>query len=81
MVKPLPLLAVVALELTQIRAEMAAAEYDDKQRHIQEVKFNLGLPLDPIARRRCVAVFTQQRLHAGERIINAIIANGGTVPD
>jgi hypothetical protein len=62
--------SVVSKELALIHAEQAAARWDTKRAFLDELTFNLGLPMDRVRRRRVVAEFTQRMLRIGERIIN-----------
>ena len=62
--------SVISKELVALRAEKAAAEWDTKRAFLDELTFNLGLPMDPIRRRRVMGEFTKRMLRLGERIIN-----------
>jgi hypothetical protein len=62
--------SVVAKELATLRAEKAIAEWKTKQAFMDNLAFNLGMPLTRIRRRRVMEEFTQRMLKIGERIMH-----------
>ena len=58
----------VCKELEIIRAEKAIAAWTEKRDFVDDLQFNLGMPMDRIARRRCVKRFTLTMLRMGEQI-------------
>ena len=58
----------VCKELEIIRAEKTIAAWTEKRDFIDDLRFNLGMPMDRVSRRRCVKRFTLTMLRMGERI-------------
>jgi hypothetical protein len=58
----------VCKELEILRAEKAIAAWTDKRDFLDDLRFNLGMPMDRVSRRRCVKRFTLTMLRMGERI-------------
>lgn len=58
----------VCKELEILRAEKAIAASIEKRDFINDLKFNLGVPMDRVSRRRSVRRFTLTMLRLGEQI-------------
>jgi hypothetical protein len=58
----------VCKELEIIRAEKAIADSNAKRDFIDDLTFNLGLPMKPVLRRKCMKRFTLRMMRMGELI-------------
>tara|TARA_R110000868_G_scaffold320061_1_gene581033 strand:- start:299 stop:583 length:285 start_codon:yes stop_codon:yes gene_type:complete len=70
----------VCKELEILRAEKAIAAWTEKRDFMDDLRFNLGMPMDRVSRRRCVQRFTQVMLEKGAQIYERL-EDGGTFPD
>jgi len=62
----------VCKELEILRAEKAIAAWTEKRDFIDDLRFNLGMPMDRVSRRRSVRRFTLTMLRLGEQIYERI---------